>query len=258
MPRFLNTALAYGEMQQIVTNAKTQLVLISPYIKIPPEFFNRLQDTQKKNIKIIIVCKEDEFSKEEKDNLRQLQNLELHFEKDLHAKCFYNEESMVIGSLNLYDLSVKNNYEMGILLTINDDTKVFTEARNEAEHIISLSEQVRFKRRQINNVIPSSKQSNHPGNVEKKAQDMGSAMLKDIGNFINRKILQNGYCIRCGEKVPTDSGIPFCDKCYDSWYQSNNPDYEEKYCHTCGKPASTSKKKPQCRSCYKKSHSNSE
>jgi hypothetical protein len=252
MPRFLNTSLAYGEIQKIVTNAKFELVLISPYIKIPAEFVDRLKDTQK-NTKITIVCREEDLTKEEKDNLKLLPNLELRFDKNLHAKCFYNDSSMVITSLNLYDYSVQNNHEMGILLTIKDDAEVFNEARNEANHIINLAELFRLKRLQTNDSnIPSKLQ--HHNNIEKKAQEsVSSSILKDIGNFFNNKIIQNGHCIRCGTIIPLDVDKPYCKDCYDNWTKWENPDYEENVCQSCGKRASTSMNKPLCRSCYKKS-----
>ena len=253
MPRFLNTSLAYGEMLRIVTTTRKELVLISPYIKIPPEFLERLKDVQK-NINITIVCREEDLTNEQKDNLRQLDNLKLCFDKNLHAKCFYNEESMVIGSLNLYDHSVQNNHEMGILLNFYDDTKVFNEARNEAGYIVRQAEEVHLKKLPVLESVSLPRQSNHSKISEKKTtESSNSSILKDIGDFINKNLMQNGYCIRCGENIPQDVGKPYCKACYDKWSGWKNPEYEEGFCHSCGKKASTSMNKPQCRSCYRKS-----
>jgi hypothetical protein len=254
MPRFLNTASAYGEMQQIVTNAKKQLVLVSPYIQIPPEFLNRLQDIQKKNVKITVVCRESELKTEEKDNLMKLQNLELHFEKNLHAKCFFNEESMVIGSLNLYDHSVQSNYEMGISLNIFEDTKIFNDARNEAEHIIGVAKQVSSRGIQVENPLLSPKQYQRENNVTNQARSGDGSILQDIGKLINNVFSDTeakGYCIRCGHRTNMDK--PYCRGCYEDWSKWENPDHKELYCHTCGRENPSTMNKPICRSCFKKS-----
>ena len=70
---------------------------------------------------------------EVRSELKQLRNLELRFDEDLPAKCFYNEESMVITSLNLHEHSQQHNREMGILLNSKEDSNVFKEALSEAE-----------------------------------------------------------------------------------------------------------------------------
>src|SRR3989304_1925090 len=137
MAEFLNTANAYGEIQDIVSNASNKVVLISPYIKIPPLLLDRLKYIDGKGIKIVVVCRKREELKEDvRNDLKQLKHLELLFDENLHAKCFYNERKMVITSLNLTDYAQQNNREMGILLSLKDDQNVFNEARNEAEFIV--------------------------------------------------------------------------------------------------------------------------
>ena len=58
-------------------------------------------------------------------------------DEDLHAKCCYNEKSMVIISLNLHEHSQQHNRGMGVLLNSKEDSNVFKEAQNEAEFIVS-------------------------------------------------------------------------------------------------------------------------
>ncbi len=58
-----------------------------------------------KGIKIVIICRERDLKPDVRNELKQLRNLDLRYDEDLHAKCFYNEESMVITSLNLHEHS---------------------------------------------------------------------------------------------------------------------------------------------------------
>ena len=102
MVEFLNKDKAFAKMVEIVSKAKSKLVLISPYIEIPDDLLERLKCIDGKGIKTITVCREKFLNTEAKDELKQLKNLEPRFDKTLHAKCFYTEESMVITSLNLH------------------------------------------------------------------------------------------------------------------------------------------------------------
>ncbi|HUV75950.1 MAG TPA: phospholipase D-like domain-containing protein, partial [Dehalococcoidales bacterium] len=137
MVEFLNKDKAFAEIVEIVSKAKSKLVLISPYIKIPDDLLERLKYMDGKGIRTIVVCREKDLNAEVRGQLKQLKNLELRFDEDLHAKCFYNEESMVITSLNLHEHSQQHNREMGILLSSEKDSNVFKEALSESEFIVS-------------------------------------------------------------------------------------------------------------------------
>jgi hypothetical protein len=46
--------------------------------------------------------------------------------KNLHAKCFMNEKSGIITTMNLYNFSTTSNWEMGILFTRKDDPDIYS------------------------------------------------------------------------------------------------------------------------------------
>ena len=97
---------------------------------------DRLKYKDGQGVKTTVVCHGKDLKDKERNELKQLQNVELRFDDHLHAKCFYNEKSMVITSLNLYDYSQQNNREMGILLNSDIDTDVFNDAQREADFIV--------------------------------------------------------------------------------------------------------------------------
>ena len=141
MVEFLNTSKAYAEIEDIINKADSKVVLISPYIRFPQPLLDRLKYKDGQDIKTVVVCRENDSGKNLGDkvrsDLRQLRNLELRFDDNLHAKCFYNEKSMVITSLNLLESSERKNREMGVLLSSEKDLNVFKDALNEAEFIVS-------------------------------------------------------------------------------------------------------------------------
>lgn len=142
MVQFLNATQTFGEIQSIINQAtnRSSIVMISPFIKVNNLILDRLIDACKnRNVKITMICREDNLKPDERTRLESIgQNLTLISDEHVHAKCFYNDESMVIGSLNLYDSTTGINHEMGVLLR-NDrdsDKEAFQEARNEAQFIM--------------------------------------------------------------------------------------------------------------------------
>jgi len=231
MARFLNTEATDAAIVSIIAGAQKKVVLISPFIYVPKLLLERLIDkAQKENTKIVVVCRATELKPDIRESLATLPNLELRFLENLHAKCFYNEESMVLGSSNLYEYSLQNNREMGVLLNIKDDSAVFREACKEAEFILRLSK------------VGASQRSA----AKKKSEDSQKSFPPEI-------IRETGYCIRCGVPRFRDLAHPLCDDCYDEWAEWSNPNYEENFCHVCGREWSTTIEKPLCDSCYRKS-----
>ncbi len=253
MAKFLNTSRAYAEIEDITSKANRELVLISPYIKIPARFLERLKDVARKNIRIILVCREKDLRPEEKRDLIQVRNLELRYLKSLHAKCFYNEESMVITSLNLYESS-QDNREMGILLGLKEDHELFLEAREEAEFIVRSADLTRDDVATLDTTQrEETRQEPKIGKRDKKKT--GNIFTKDIREILNTPIFgskQKGYCLRGGESIPYDRDNPFCAVHFAKWEEHRNLEYKEHYCHLCGKKYRTSMKYPLCRSCYEK------
>ncbi len=221
MAEFLTTQGTLHQIENIITNAKNKLVLISPYLKLSKTLSERLKDADRQNVKIILIYGKDELKPRERNQLQELRNLSLYFFENLHAKCFFNEETMVITSMNMYDSSDEKNREMGVLIRKEDDNKVFSDAIKEAESI----------------VYSSTKED----------------LRRSGSGYPRYRTKQTGYCIRCRTSIPCDLEKPLCPDCFSEWNFFGNPEYEERFCHTCGKPEATTMAKPQCYSCHNNS-----
>jgi hypothetical protein len=229
MAKFLTTRQTTSELEGIIINARNELVLISPYIKIADNLFPSLQQADRKNVSITIVYGKQELDNNVRKQLSQLEHLTLRFLEKLHAKCYYNETKMIISSLNLYDFS-ENNFEMGILLRAGDDDEAYANAKEHAESLIHTS----LDRKAENIFVREPARVYVP--VTKLPEPSAS-----------------GFCIRGGEIIPLDTTHPLCLKHYNVWKEHSDPDYKEKYCHICGQQHKTSFSKPLCLSCFKKS-----
>jgi len=218
MADFLTTQGTSFHIENIIKNAKSKLVLITPYLKLSKTLFTRIKDTDRRDVKITLVYGKDALKSDERNQLKQLNNLSLYFCENLHAKCYFNEECMVITSMNMYEFSEKNNREMGILIQKKDDAKVFNEAVKEAISIRDASTKDDLKKFEEVSYHPQTK--------------------------------QKAYCIRCRLPIPYNIERPFCRDCFLEWSEWENPFYDESFCHTCGKTELTSMGMPQCDSCY--------
>jgi hypothetical protein len=237
---FLNKDAAYAKIVSIVDKATNEAVLITPYIRMPDDLFARLKYKDAKGMKTVVVCRGNDLASEVKSNLRQLRHLELRFDEDLHAKCFYNEDSMVITSLNLYEYSQQHNREMGILINRTEDESVFEEALSEAKYIITSAK----KESAIKGVSVA---------IGKAAKSLVASQTADRPRTTRtyKSSNEQGFCIRCGQNKTYDASAPYCLDCYRVWDKYRNPEHKEKYCHSCRKPgARITMTKPLCSTCY--------
>ena len=115
MAKFLTTSGVSYQVELIIKEAKKKLVLISPYVQISKVLLERLQNASDKGVQIILIYGKDELKPVEKKQLNSIENLKLYYYQNLHAKCYFNEKTMVITSMNLYEFSDKHNREMGVI-----------------------------------------------------------------------------------------------------------------------------------------------
>ena len=144
MAKFLNTSATNFFLEELIKNAKERLILISPYLRLNDRIKELLEDKNRVKIDIRIVYGKSDLHPDEIKWMQQLDYIRVSFCKNLHAKCYLNEESCIISSLNLYEFSQVNNNEMGILIKKDDDIDVYKDAYEEAQRIIRISDEVRI------------------------------------------------------------------------------------------------------------------
>lgn len=235
MAEFLTTNGTSYNIENIIIEAKSKLVLVSPYLQLSKTFFERLKDASARNVAIKIVFGKDELKPNERNSLAELSTIELFYFQNLHAKCYFNESKMVITSMNMYEFSEKNNREMGVLVDRTNDKEMFEKAVNETHSIIQSSE-----------IIPLKK-------AERKFVNQQQIQIKNGQDKSKKKfaIPQRGYCLRCQNRIPFATDKPYCYDCFSTWAQFENPEYQETFCHSCGEFETTTMIKPLCYDCFK-------
>ncbi len=235
MAKFLTTRGTASRIEEIINDAHKRLVLISPFVRIPESLYQCIKTADKRGVKTSLVYGKKELDPGVLAGLKQLANLSLYFERDLHAKCFFNEKSMVITSMNLYDFSELRNKEMGILVSAQEDPDIYRQAVEEANRIVEFADPILLSVRSNN------------GPAEAKAAKVTYDPI----------VAGQGNCIRCGTKIPFDIDKPYCPACFKVWSEWKNPDHKEQHCFLCGEFCKTTIDYPLCSVCYRRRKSDS-
>lgn len=221
MAKFLNTSGTNYFLEQIIKDAKDRLILISPYLRLNDRIKELLADKNRLKIDVRIVYGKSELPPREIEWLRQMTYIRTSFCKNLHAKCYLNEEACIITSLNLYEFSQVNNNEMGVLARRSEDRELFQDAYDEALRIIRISDE-----EQAPQAVQSAPAVEHNISATPDAEpDAGgklttSKLARKLGiktNEVLERAVVAGYLLLQGEqhsltKQGSDAGVEFIAK----------------------------------------------
>ena len=176
----------------MIKDAKDRLILISPFLKLNDRMKELLADKNRLKIDVRIVYGKSELQPEEINWLKELTYIRTSFCKNLHAKCYLNEELCIITSLNLYEFSQINNNEMGVLIRRSDDADLYKDAYEEAQRIIRISDEVRISLERVTNEVEAK-----PEVAEESSGRLTSSKLaQKLGfktNELNDKLVTSGF-----------------------------------------------------------------
>lgn len=149
MSKFITGKELSDAVDKIIWNAKEELLIVSPYIKLD-DHFKELFEKQRHNheLHILLMFGKNEgrvdksFNKADLEYFKQFPNISIVYVPKLHAKYYANEKMGVVTSINLYDFSFKNNnIEFGVLyenkllnrLSLNTDNEVWNTCKDIAD-----------------------------------------------------------------------------------------------------------------------------
>lgn len=105
-----------GEIMDLITSAKKQIVIITPYHEITgwDKLINKIKKAQAKDINIIWYSR-NRVKQKYPDELWKLFKIKPFLIDDLHAKIYFNEANAVVTSLNLCKISDEKSTDIGHL-----------------------------------------------------------------------------------------------------------------------------------------------
>lgn len=208
MAKFLNTSATNYYLEELIKNASDRLILISPFLKLNDRIKELLEDKDRLKIDVRIVYGKSELQPEEINWLKELTFVRTSFCKNLHAKCYMNESSCIISSLNLYEFSQVNNNEMGVYIERDADHDMYRDAYDEAQRIIRISDEVRIS---MEKVEAAQEVQKAPAQVEAVTKLSSSKVAKKLGLKTNEFIdamVEKQYLQRSQEQLLlTNTGV---------------------------------------------------
>ncbi|ELV8635780.1 phospholipase D family protein [Vibrio vulnificus] len=210
MAKFLNTSATNYYLEELIKNASERLILISPFLKLNDRIRELLEDKDRLKIDIRIVYGKSELQPDEINWLRGLSFVRTSFCKNLHAKCYINESSCIITSLNLYEFSQVNNNEMGISIDRDSDSELYKDSYEEAQRIIRISDEVRISLEKVstNQSDASHDEESSTGDDQSKVTSSKLAKKHKLktDDFLHLCVTKGYLTVDNGKHILTDSG----------------------------------------------------
>ena len=131
MAKFLNTKQLNIWIPKLIEETERELIIIVPFIQTSERIFQLLSEANARGVETTIICRENKLNAREKDKLLSIDNLNLMYHPNVHAKCYFNGKYLIIGSMNLYEFSERNNREMGVLISserIRDEDGTYSDS----------------------------------------------------------------------------------------------------------------------------------
>lgn len=266
MAKFIKGFDLNNSIEKILRDANTQLWIISPYIKLHHRYKDCLKShLTNDRLEIILVFGKNEgemqksLPKEEVDFFMNFPNIEIRYEKRLHAKFYANDSCSILTSMNLYDFSQDNNIEAGILMETSlnpfGDGNLDSQSIDYFEEVIRNSELLLKKEPQYKSgMLGIGKKYEKSIITENKIENL----VKVKKEVVSTAKIDKGVCIKCGIEIPLKPTVPYCKECYTGWRKHSDKNHQEKYCHVCGDGSRTSLNFPACNNCFRKYRRNLE
>jgi len=211
MGSFLSRPAIVAKIGDVIAEAEKEIILVVPYIRLSETVYERLLQANNRGIEITVIYREDKLHGEEKKKFYALENVNLFYHPEIHAKCYFNEKDMIITSMNLYDYSEKYNREMGILISNPTYGRAFAykDALEEIKAILATASLEKKSKRSLANGFCSS--------LLQPASDKLIACCKLVNRHFDNKtfeVIDNG-----------DQGDIKCSHYYENIHVFLEPDF---------------------------------
>ena len=125
MAELLKTKRIASELEELISTAKKYICIFSYSLKIDSIYIQRLKAASKRGVHITLVFGVEPYNLDALKEIYKFENCNIYFKEYLHAKFYYNEDTLIIASMNLSEFSEKNNYEIGVLFQKKHHETVF-------------------------------------------------------------------------------------------------------------------------------------
>ncbi len=196
MAKFLNTSATNYFLEELIKGAKDRLIIISPFLKFNDRMKELLEDKNRLKIDVRVVFGKSELQPQEIKWLRSLDFVRTSFCQNLHAKCYLNESSAIITSMNLYEFSQVNNNEMGVFVERDKEPDLYKDTYEEAQRLIRVSEEIRLSAETVEKTKEPDESALIAAEEEESEKLTTSRLAKELGcktQELIEKLLAKGF-----------------------------------------------------------------
>jgi hypothetical protein len=128
----LNTSQLNDRIEKMFETETKKLIIVSPFLDINETLIGILASSE---AQIYIFCRKLEKNEKQKEKLTQ-KHIHFCWIENLHAKIYMSVSQTIITSLNLYEYSQINNYEMGVMFDNNSFDEMYLQLKSEIRNIL--------------------------------------------------------------------------------------------------------------------------
>lgn len=123
MAKLLNRKQLVYQIKEMISNSEEYIYLICPYINLKNDSYimPAIESANTRKIDINIIYSKGFRKDADQQRLKNIKQVKLCYIHDLHMKVYLSEKTAIVCSLNLFDYSIKNNLECGIIIDREDD-----------------------------------------------------------------------------------------------------------------------------------------
>lgn len=165
MAKYLDTSQISSELMQLLKEAKEKIILVTYSLQVNSQIQERLKTKSKIGTlsEITIIYGNTPLKNSELKWMEEIEDLKIFQKKNLHAKCYLNENKAIISSMNLYDYSQTTNIEMGFLITKEENPEAFEQMLNDIADM-----KINGERKKINQIEESENEKSKVFSQENK------------------------------------------------------------------------------------------
>lgn len=136
MAKFITTTEISFQIEKMIEESSNWLLLISPFIKLHKRLETIIKRKITSGLNLFIICRENNESTTIKNWVRS-KKVNIYYHNNLHGKCYLNETSALVTSINLYEFSMVNNIEFGIIAETTEDAILYNSIKSNILNIFN-------------------------------------------------------------------------------------------------------------------------
>lgn len=219
MPVLYSSIESYTKIEEIFSNSMERIVLLLPVFRLTEKFFEMLKTVSQRGVRITILFNTDELDTAEKSVISSIPHIEICYSADLAARCYFNENEMLITSMNLHDFDERKSGDLSIWFSRTDDSILYDKAFKLFKTL-------------------------HESSVKLVSETAGNEISP-----IQPGTVCHGFCIRCAMPITFNKEKPYCRQCMNDRKHEKAEIAEENFCHLCARKSITSIISPLCSDC---------